>query len=190
MKDEDKSKEDLMAEIESLKQEIAKLKDDLVKIVSRNIELTERMEENTELQRRIEVARELLEGNVQRQQNADLQDDGQLMALLEIKLEKDKPHLNADFGATQLAEMLGVSLDRLNRLFRHQTIHRTPESYIDNVRVLTALRLLREKPKYNIAFIAEDAGFKHVRTMQRRIMDVVGMTPAEYRALFTKDLID
>ena len=53
--------------------------------------------------------RELLEGNIQRQRNADLQDDGQLMALV-------------------------------------------------------------------------------VRTMQRRIMDVVGMTPADYRALFTRDL--
>ena len=40
----------------------------------------------------------------------------------------------------------------------------------------------------SIASIAEDSGFNHVRTMQRRIMDVVGMTPADYRALFTRDL--
>ena len=81
----------------------------MASMVRRNLDLTERMEENTEQQRRVDVARELLEGNIQRQRNADLQDDGQLMALV-------------------------------------------------------------------------------VRTMQRRIMDVVGMTPAEYRALFTRDL--
>lgn len=39
-----------------------------------------------------------------------------------------------------------------------------------------------------MASIAEDAGFKHVRTMQRRLMEVIGMTPAEYRALYTRDL--
>lgn len=180
--------EQLRKENDALKEEVAKLKDELVRLVSRNLDLSERLEEDVDLRRRTEAAREIMEGNLQRQRNADLQDDGQLMAILEMRLEKDKPHLDSSFGAPQLAEMLGVSQERLNRLFRHQTIHRTPEAYIDNLRVLTALRLLREKPNYNIAYIAEDAGFNHVRTMQRRIMDIVGMTPAEYRALFTRDL--
>ena len=35
---------------------------------------------------------------------------------------------------------------------------------------------------------AEESGFNHVRTLQRRIMDVTGMTPADYRALFTRDM--
>lgn len=180
--------EQLRKENDALKEEVAKLKDELVRLVSRNLDLSERLEEDVDLRRRTEAAREIMEGNLQRQRNADLQDDGQLMAILEMRLEKDKPHLDSSFDAPQLAEMLGVSQERLNRLFRHQTIHRTPEAYIDNLRVLTALRLLREKPNYNIAYIAEDAGFNHVRTMQRRIMDIVGMTPAEYRALFTRDL--
>ena len=180
--------EQLRKENDALKEEVAKLKDELVRLVSRNLDLSEQLEEDVDLRRRTEAAREIMEGNLQRQRNADLQDDGQLMAILEMRLEKDKPHLDSSFDAPQLAEMLGVSQERLNRLFRHQTIHRTPEAYIDNLRVLTALRLLREKPNYNIAYIAEDAGFNHVRTMQRRIMDIVGMTPAEYRALFTRDL--
>ena len=79
-----------------------------------------------------------------------------------------------------------MSQERLTKLFRNKSIYRTPEAYIENLRVLNALRLLRTKPNYNIASIAEDSGFNHVRTMQRRIMDVVGMTPAEYRALFTR----
>ena len=28
----------------------------------------------------------------------------------------------------------------------------------------------------------------NARTLQRRIMDVTGMTPADYRALFTRDM--
>lgn len=79
-------------------------------------------------------------------------------------------------------------MERLNRLFRQQTMHRTPLAYIDNLRLLNALRLLREQPNYSIASIADDSGFNHVRTMQRRILEVIGMTPADYRALFTRDM--
>jgi len=55
-------------------------------------------------------------------------------------------------------------------------------------RLLAAMRLLREKPNYNIASISEDAGFKHVCTMQRKSTDALGLTPAEYRALYNRDL--
>jgi transcriptional regulator GlxA family with amidase domain len=152
-----------------LKKEVERLKDELVRMVSRNLDLTERLEYDVELKRRTEVAREIMEGNLERQRNADLQDDGQLMAIIEMRLEKDRPHLQPNFDATALAEMLGVSMTRLVQLFRHQTIHRTPDAYIDNLRVLAALRLLREQPNYTIAVVAEEAGFSNVRTLQRRI---------------------
>lgn len=178
----------LKAENERLRQEVSELKDEMIRLVRRNLDLTERMEEDVEQRRRAEVARELLEGNIERQRNADLQDDGQLMALIDLRLEENRAHLNPDFDSRQLAELLDVSHERLNRLFRNKSIYRTPEGYIDNLRTLNALRLLRTKPNYSIASIAEDSGFNHVRTMQRRILDVVGMTPADYRALFTRDL--
>lgn len=171
-----------------LKKEVERLKDELVRMVSRNLDLTERLEYDVELKRRTEVAREILEGNVERQRNADLQDDGQLMALIEMKVEKDRPHLRPEFCSKGLAEMLGVSMKRLEALFRHQTIHRTPDAYIDNLRVLAALRLLREQPNYTIAVVAEEAGFSNVRTLQRRIQEVIGMSPVDYRLMLTKDL--
>jgi transcriptional regulator GlxA family with amidase domain len=171
-----------------LKKEVERLKDELVRMVSRNLDLTERLEYDVELKRRTEVAREIMEGNVERQRNADLQDDGQLMALIEMKVEKDRPHLRPEFSSKDLAEMLGVSMKRLDALFRHQTIHRTPDAYIDNLRVLAALRLLREQPNYTIAVVAEEAGFSNVRTLQRRIMEVIGMSPVDYRLMLTKDL--
>lgn len=176
----------LEAEVARLQEEIFSLKGEMIRLVRRNLDLTERLEEDIELKRRVEVAREIFEGNIERQRNADLKDDGQLMALIEMRLEENRSHLNPDFDSKQLADLLGVSQERLMRLFRNKSIYRTPEAYIDNLRTLNALRLLRTKPNYNIASIAEDSGFNHVRTMQRKIMDVVGMTPAEYRALFTR----
>lgn len=171
-----------------LKKEVERLKDELVRMVSRNLDLSERLEYDVELKRRTEVAREIMEGNLERQRNADLQDDGQLMAIIEMRLEKDRPHLRPDFDATALAEMLGVSMTRLVQLFRHQTIHRTPDAYIDNLRVLAALRLLREQPNYTIAVVAEEAGFSNVRTLQRRIQEAIGMSPVDYRLMLTRDL--
>lgn len=178
----------LQEENDFLKKEVERLKDELLRMVSRNLELSERLEYDVELRRRTEVAREIIDGHAERMRNADLQDDGQLMALIEIKVEKDRPHLQPDFNSKDLAEMLGVSMNRLNQLFRHQTIHRTPDAYIDNLRTLAALRLLREQPNYTIAVIAEEAGFSNVRTLQRRIQEVIGMSPVEYRLMFTKDL--
>ena len=170
-----------------LKAEVEHLKDELVRMVSRNLDLSERFEYDVELHRRAQVAKEIMEGYVERQRNADLQDDGQLMALIEMRVEKERPHLRPDFDATALAEMLGVSQTRLAQLFRHQTIHRTPDAYIDNLRVLAALRLLREQPNYTIAVVAEEAGFSNVRTLQRRIQEAIGMSPVDYRVMLTRD---
>ena len=171
-----------------LRKEVERLKDELVRMVSRNLDLSERLEYDVELKRRTEVAREILEGNIERQRNADLKDDGQLMAIIEMRLEKERPHLTPDFDTRALAEMLGVSQRRLAQLFQHQTIHRTPEAYIDNLRTLMALRLLRDEPNYTIAAIAEESGFTNIRMLQRRIQDAIGMSPVEYRLMLTRDL--
>ena len=110
------------------------------------------------------------------------------MALIEMRVEKEHPHFNPAFTAKDLADMLGVSMNRLTRLFRNQTMHRTPEAYIENLRTLAALKLLRNKPNYTLVAVAEETGFSSVRTLQRRIQEVTGLTPVEYRLMLTKDL--
>lgn len=179
--------EQLRAENAALREEVSQLKDEMIRLVSRNLDLTERFEDDVDLRRRVQVAREIFDGNIERQRNADLQDDGQLLALIEMRVEQDMLHQDPNFDTASLAHLLGVSQERLSRLFHKQTIYRTPEAYIDNIRLLSAMRLLREEPNYNIAVIAEEAGFGNVRTMQRRFQDAVGMTPVEYRLMMTRD---
>lgn len=179
--------ERLLAENADLRRQIDDFKDQFIRLMNRNLALSEQLEENVEQRRRAEVARELMEGNAKRQRNADLQDDDQLLALIELKLEENHAHLAPDFGPPQLAELLGVSQARLEKLFRNRSMFRTPEAYIDNLRTIEALRLLREKPNYSIAAIAEESGLGKIRTLQRRIQNVIGMTPVEYRLLFTRD---
>lgn len=186
-KTENNELQQLQAENAALREEISQLKDEMMRLISRNLDLTERFEDDVDLRRRVQVAREILEGNIERQRNADLQDDGQLMAIIEMRVESDMLHQNPDFDTAALARLLGVSQERLLRLFRKQTIYRTPEAYIDNIRLLAAMRMLREQPNYTIAVIAEEAGFGNVRTLQRRFQDAIGMTPVEYRLLMTRD---
>lgn len=178
----------LREENAALRQEVDHLKNEMVRLVSRNLDLSQRLEEDIEFRRRTEVAREILSANIERQRNADLQDDSQLMALIELRVEADRPHVAPDFNAVQLAQLLGVSQERLSRLFRHNTIYRSADAYIDNLRLLTALRLLREHPNFSIASIAEDSGYGNVRTLQRRVQEAVGMTPVDYRNMLTRDL--
>ncbi len=179
--------ERLKAENADLRRQIEEMKDQFIRLMNRNLALSEQLEEDVEQRRRAEVARELMEGNAKRQRNADLQDDAQLLALIELKLEESHAHLDADFGPPQLAELLGVSQSRLERLFRNRSMYRTVEAYLDNLRTMEAMRLLREKPHYSIAAIAEESGLGKIRTLQRRLQEVIGMTPVEYRLLFTRD---
>ena len=79
----------MQAENEALRHEVDQLKNEMIRLVERNLDLSQRLEEDVELRRRAEVAREILSKNIERQRNADLQDDGQLMALLEIRVEQE-----------------------------------------------------------------------------------------------------
>ena len=186
-KTENNELQQLQAENAALRVEIDQLKDEMMRLISSNLDLSERLEDDVDLRRRVQVAREILDGNIERQRNADLQDDGQLMAMIEMRVESDMLHQDPDFDTAALARLLGVSQERLHRLFHKQTIYRTPEAYIDNIRLLAAMRMLREQPNYTIAVIAEEAGFGNVRTLQRRFQDAIGMTPVEYRLMMTRD---
>ena len=93
----------------ALCQEVEMLKDEIIRLVSRNLDMAEQLEESSELRRRVEVAREIFRVNYERQRNADLLDDGQLMALLELRIESERSYFQPDFDAAALAEKMGVS---------------------------------------------------------------------------------
>ena len=73
------------------------------------------------------------------------------------------------------------------RLFRNSTIFKSPEEYLENLRLMRALKLLREHPEYGIAAVSAEAGYNSVRTLQRRMVEVLGMTPVEFRIMTEKD---
>ncbi len=84
----------------------------------------------------------------------------------------------------KLAEAL---MTQFSEAFKSMTIYGSLGNYLDYLRLLKALRLLKTHPNYNVEAVAKEAGFASVRTLNRKIQDVVGMTPRQFRDMCTID---
>ena len=178
--------EELEAEIARLEQENERLDMENVRLLGRNLLMSEQLNSWYELKKRVAWLKAEMDRGHRLAMQADLVDDAELLALLENRLEQDPKLLTSEFGAKELAELVGVSQARLIRLFRNSTIFKSPDEYLENLRLVRALQLLRDHPEYGIAAISAEAGYNSVRTMQRRMSDVIGMTPVEFRLMTEK----
>lgn len=175
--------EKLRAENARIDAENARLREENQRLVSRNLALSERLDVWYDTRMRVQLLKELMLADRRRMARADQKDDLELLALIEARVEKEKPHLRPDFDAEALARLLDVTPLRLSRLFRNNTPHHTPEDYIDFRRVISAMELMRRQPNYSVAAVAQDVGFSSIRTLQRRMQQAIGMTPVEFRLL-------
>ena len=180
-------------EIENLKKEIARLEAENerldmenVSLLSRNLLMSEQLNSWYELKQRVNWLKAEMQRGRRLQMQADQVDDAELLAMLENRLEQEPQLVTADFGTPELAELMGVSQARLMRLFRNSTIFKSPEEYLENMRLMRALKLLRDHPQYGIAAVSAEAGYNSVRTLQRRMSEIIGMTPVEFRMMIDK----
>ena len=165
--------EELEQEIARLEQENERLDLENVRLLGRNLLMSEQLNSWYELRQRVGWLKAEMERGRRLSMQADLVDDAELLAMLENRLENEPQLVTADFGAKELAELMGVSQARLMRLFRNSTIFRSADEYLEN------LRLVR-------AAVSAEAGYNSVRTLQRRMVEVVGMTPVEFRIMVEK----
>jgi len=179
--------------IEELEQEIARLEKenerlDLenVRLLARNLQMSEQLNSWYELRQRVNWLKAEMERGRRLSMQADLVDDAELLAMLENRLEQEPQLVTPEFGAKELAELMGVSQARLMRLFRNSTIFKSADEYLENLRLVRAMQMLRDHPEYGIAGISTEAGYNSVRTLQRRMMEVLGMTPVEFRIMVEK----
>ena len=156
--------------IRQLESEIEQLETENRQLVSRNLQLSEQLCAWYELRQRVSWLKEEM---LNRQQ---------------LQKREQKPELlTGDFSVVELSELLGVSQRRLIQLFRHTPIYKSVDDYLDNLRTLRGIQLLREHPEYGIASVSEEAGFNSVRTFQRHMQEAVGMTPVEFRMMVEKE---
>jgi transcriptional regulator GlxA family with amidase domain len=119
--------------------------------------------------------------------NADLRDDDELLAVIEARIEGEEIPLPPDFGVKDVAELVGITQGRVTELYKKKTIYHSLDKYLDFLRLMRALRLLRDHPGYSIEAIAHEAGFATVRTLNRKIQDALGVTPGEFRVMSNPD---
>ena len=178
--------EDLEKEIARLEAENERLDMENVSLLGRNLLMSEQLNSWYELKQRVNWLKAEMQRGRRLQLQADQVDDAELLAMLENRLEQEPKLVTADFGTSEMAELMGVSQARLMRLFRNSTIFKSPDEYLENLRLMRALQLLRDHPEYGIAAVSADAGYNSVRTLQRRMSEVIGMTPVEFRMMVDK----
>ena len=152
-------------------------------LVNRNMQLSQQVDAFYDVRRRVQMLKELVIRHKELIQRADLRNDDELMALIEVRMEEELPHLDPNFGLAELAEFIGTSQSRLIDLFRHSTLHKTAADYIDYMRLLRSMFYIQSQPSWGIAACAQEAGFTVIRTFNRKFQDALGMTPHEFRQL-------
>ncbi len=174
-----------LEEIRRLRETVSKLEEENSQLIRRNLQLSDQLCMWYELRQHVNWLKEELDKDYRKVLKADMADDAELLALIENRLEQDSFVMKGDFNAPQLAQLLGISQTRLSRLF-HNTFYKSADNYLDNLRLIRGVQLLREHPEYGIASVSEDAGFNSVRTFQRKCNEAIGMSPVEFRMMVDK----
>jgi transcriptional regulator GlxA family with amidase domain len=177
------TQKDYENKIEELQQQIQKLQKTNLELVNHNLQLSKQINAFYDVRRRVHMLKELVKRHQDLLRHADLRDDDELMALIEIRLEESHVYENPDFGLKELADLMGTTQTRLNELFRRSPIHKTVDDYLDYLRLLRSMYYLQTELSWGIAACAQEAGFSVVRTYNRKFQDALGMTPHEFRML-------
>ena len=185
--EEKKEMELLRAEVERLTAMNVSLAAASERLLERNVDLYERIDSYYNVRMHVSWLKDIIRRHREYMANADLRDDDELLAMIEARIEGDDVPLPPEFGVKEVAELVGVTQGRVADLYKKKTIYRSLDKYLDYLRLMRALRLLRDHPGYSIEAIAHDAGFATVRTLNRKIQDALGITPGEFRVMNSND---
>ena len=185
--EEKKEMERLRAEVERLTAMNVSLAAASERLLERNVDLYERMDSYYNVRMHVDWLKDIIKRHREYMANADLRDDDELLAMIEARIEGEDIPLPPEFGVKDVAELVGVTQGRVTDLYKKKTIYRSLDKYLDYLRLMRALRLLRDHPDYSIEAIAHDAGFATVRTLNRKIQESLGITPGEFRVMSNPD---
>lgn len=185
-------KENEHSELEQLRQKVEELtaqnkhlQEANEQLIARNMMLGEKLDIYYEVRSRVQWLKELVRKHRELVAQADLRDDEELLAVIEAQLEGDNIPLPPEFSVKEVAELVGTTQSRIIDLYKKKTIYHSVDKYLDFLRLMRALRMLKDNPNYSIEAIAHDAGFNTVRTLNRKIQESLGITPGVFRDITT-----
>lgn len=93
-----------------------------------------------------------------------------------------KEHLYADLGIQrdEIAETLGMRRETINQLLNKFAGGVSIPTYLNNIRLSEACKMLREQPELTVSAVADQVGLT-LRNLQRLFREQYGMSPSEYR---------
>lgn len=106
----------------------------------------------------------------------------ELSSWIDDEIAKDKLYRKPDMSVSELAAELGISERRLKRAINN-AYNKTVSEYLNDRRVQTACRLLRDKPDMTLDEICFEAGFASLKTFQTTFISTMGQTPDQYRSM-------
>lgn len=185
--EEKKEMERLREEVDRLTKMNVSLATASERLMAINNEIYKRLDSYYNVRMRVDWLKDLVRRHREMIANADLRDDDELLAVIEARIEGEEIPLPPDFGVKNVAELVGITQGRVTELYKKKTIYHSLDKYLDFLRLMRALRLLRDHPGYSIEAIAHEAGFATVRTLNRKIQDALGVTPGEFRVMSNPD---
>ena len=103
-------------------------------------------------------------------------------ATLRQIMEYCQDHYQEDLALDVVAQQVHLSKYYISRLF-NKKLKLNFSDYVNNLRVRRASRLL-EKTDKKIADISEDVGFGSIRSFNRAFLDIMKMTPKDFRSTY------
>ena len=108
-------------------------------------------------------------------------DSWQLFLKLEDAMDKDKLYLDKTLTRADILELLGISKNRLGKMFQDIDENLSLPSYINGKRLNHALEIISEHPDYTVNEIADASGFSNTRNFHLLFKKRFGITPLQYR---------
>ena len=105
----------------------------------------------------------------------------QLFLKLEDAMDKDKLYLDKMLTRADILELLGISKNRLGKMFQDIGGDLSLPSYINGKRLNHALGVIAEHPDYTVNEIADASGFSNTRNFHLLFKKRFGLTPLQYR---------
>ena len=112
--------------------------------------------------------------------------DEQLFLCLRDLIENEQLYLKPDFGRQTLIDHTGLSKERLGAAFSQGSDSVSLPTYVRELRLDYAVRLMNNQPDMSIELVSQASGFANADTFTRNFRAKYGMTPTTYKQTLSK----
>ena len=96
-------------------------------------------------------------------------------------IENEKLYLNPLFDRQTLIDLTGLSKERIGAAFSHGSEHARLTTFVRELRLTHAVRLMNEHPEMRLEQVCLASGFSNTTSFRRSFKEKFGISPSEFR---------